>query len=94
MTYSHKFDFDLCHAILSQPHRSVGVIGSGTKYARFKSRLAKLGHGGDSIGTLICPIGDPNLGNEPKAIAIGVATQLLNSRNQQGAQGRALNDVN
>lgn len=94
MTYSHAFDLELCHQVLSQPHRSVGVIGSGTKRARFKSRLAKLGHSGDVIGGLICPIGDPNLGNEPKAIAIGVAAQLMNSRAVGAVRGRKLNDVN
>tara|TARA_R110002096_G_scaffold14582_1_gene50540 strand:+ start:5433 stop:6371 length:939 start_codon:yes stop_codon:yes gene_type:complete len=94
MTYSHAFDLELCHQVLSQPHRSVGVIGSGTKRARFKSRLAKLGHSRDVINGLICPIGDPNLGNEPKAIAIGVAAQLMNSRAVQAARGRKLNDVN
>jgi len=77
MTYSHVFDLNLCHQILSQPHRSVGVIGSATKRARFTSKLIKLGHSRDHISTLVCPIGDPTLGNHPKAIAIGVAAQLI-----------------
>jgi xanthine dehydrogenase accessory factor len=88
MTYSHVFDLELCHQILSQPHASVGVIGSGTKWARFSKRLRALGHGVDAINTVMCPIGDPKLGNEPKAIAIGVAAALIKSHDAQQVLGR------
>jgi xanthine dehydrogenase accessory factor len=88
MTYSHVFDLDLCHQVLSQPHRSVGVIGSGTKWARFSKRLRQLGHGVDAINTVMCPIGDPALGNEPKAIAIGVAAALINQQAAHENSGR------
>jgi xanthine dehydrogenase accessory factor len=88
MTYSHVFDLELCHQILSQPHRSVGVIGSATKWARFSKRLGQLGHGSDHINTVMCPIGDPTLGNEPKAIAIGVAATLINQQAAQENSGR------
>lgn len=88
MTYSHFFDLELCHQILSQPHRSVGVIGSATKWARFSKRLGQLGHGSEHINTVVCPIGNPALGNEPKAIAIGVAAALINQRVAQENAGR------
>ena len=88
MTYSHVFDFELCHQILSQPHGSVGVIGSGTKWARFSKRLRQLGHEMDAINTVTCPIGDPRLGNEPKAIAIGVAAELIQRCDAQQILGR------
>ena len=88
MTYSHVFDLELCHQILSQPHGSVGVIGSATKWARFSKRLRQLGHGADAINSVMCPIGDPNLGNEPKAIAVGVAAELIRSRDAQQISGR------
>jgi xanthine dehydrogenase accessory factor len=80
MTYSHVFDLELCHQILSQPHQSVGVIGSDTKWARFSKRLRQLGHKADAINSVMCPIGDPSLGNEPKAIAIGVVADLIKRR--------------
>jgi len=90
MTYSHKFDFDLCHQILSQPHRSVGVIGSNTKWVRFRKRLLQLGHNAATTDSVICPIGDPSLGNEPKSIAIGVAAQMIRSRAAQPSAEREL----
>ncbi|MEM9779012.1 MAG: xanthine dehydrogenase accessory protein XdhC, partial [Pseudomonadota bacterium] len=77
LTYSHALDLALCHQILSQPHASLGLIGSATKRARFTKRLAELGHSPQTIAGMICPIGDPSLGKHPQAIAIGVASRLL-----------------
>ena len=79
LTYSHALDLDLCHAILLNDHASVGLIGSATKRARFSSRLAELGHSSAQISRIICPIGQPELGKTPKAIAIGLAAELLKS---------------
>lgn len=77
LTYSHSLDLDLCHAILSHPHKSLGLIGSQTKRRRFASKLTALGHGSAQIAGIICPIGQRDLGKTPKAIAIGVASELL-----------------
>lgn len=77
VTLSHDIDLDLCHAILSRGFRSCGLIGSATKWARFRSRLAQLGHSDAQILRIACPIGDPALGKHPQAIAVGVAAALL-----------------
>lgn len=77
LTYSHEMDLALCHAVLRREFHSAGVIGSATKWARFRSRLAALGHGPAQISRMACPIGDPALGKHPQAIALGVATTLL-----------------
>lgn len=77
MTYSHAIDLDICHRILSRPFRSLGLIGSKSKRARFRSRLAALGHSTASIDRMECPIGDPALGRHPQAIALGVAAGIL-----------------
>lgn len=79
LTYSHDLDFDLCHAALRHGFKSCGVIGSATKWARFRSRLARLGHTIAAIDQITCPIGDPSLGKVPQAIAIGVAAQVLST---------------
>jgi xanthine dehydrogenase accessory factor len=81
LTYSHEVDLALCHAILSRPFASAGLIGSATKWARFKSRLAALGHCPASISRIACPIGDPSLGKHPAAIALGVATAMISPQN-------------
>jgi xanthine dehydrogenase accessory factor len=80
LTYSHAIDLELCHAILSHSFKSVGLIGSKTKHARFTTKLKNLGHTETQISRIICPIGDPSLGKEPKAIALGITTALLQER--------------
>lgn len=77
LTFSHEIDFALCHALLQHGFARCGLIGSRTKWARFRSRLTKLGHTLDEIDTIACPIGDPALGKHPQAIAVGVAARLL-----------------
>lgn len=76
-TYSHDIDLALCHAALSHSFGSVGLIGSATKWARFRKRLTHLGHSNAQISRIMCPMGDPTLGKHPQAIAIGVAARLL-----------------
>nr|WP_323780497.1 xanthine dehydrogenase accessory protein XdhC [Amylibacter sp.] len=89
LTYSHTLDLDLCHAILSHPHKSLGLIGSKTKRRRFTSKLTALGHGSAQIAGIICPIGQRDLGKTPKAIAIGVASELLTINAVNSAQHKA-----
>lgn len=77
LTYSHEIDLALCHAALRHGFASCGLIGSATKWARFQTRLAALGHRDAEISRIACPIGDPSLGKHPQAIAVGVAGRLL-----------------
>jgi xanthine dehydrogenase accessory factor len=77
LTYSHAIDLALCHGILSHGFASCGVIGSMTKWVRFRKRLATFGHSDAQISRITCPIGDPALGKHPQMIAIGVADQLI-----------------
>ena len=77
LTYSHKMDLEICHALLGHGFRYAGLIGSDTKWARFRKRLAELGHDPAVIDQIACPIGRPALGKHPQAIAIGVAAELL-----------------
>ena len=77
MTPEHDYDLELCHHLLGREFAFAGLIGSATKCARFRSRLAALGHAPARIDRITCPIGDPALGKHPKAIAVGVAAQLL-----------------
>lgn len=77
LTYSHALDLDLCHRLLTRGFASLGLIGSATKWARFRTRLAALGHAPDRIGRITCPIGRPEFGKHPQAIALGVAAEFL-----------------
>ncbi len=80
LTYSHEVDLALCHAALGHDFVSCGLIGSSTKWARFRKRLGELGHSPAQISRITCPIGDPKLGKHPQAIAIGVGAWLLNKQ--------------
>ena len=87
LTYSHDIDLALCHAALCHGFASCGVIGSATKWARFRKRLRHLGHAETEISNITCPIGDPSLGKHPSAIAIGVTARLLEGQMlQESAQ--------
>ncbi len=83
LTYSHALDLELCHRLLSHGFRAAGLIGSRTKWARFRSRLRQLGHDEAQITRIRCPIGQPHLGKEPQAIAIGVAAELISQQQAQ-----------
>jgi xanthine dehydrogenase accessory factor len=83
LTYSHEIDLSLCHAVLSHEFRFAGVIGSDTKWARFRNRLRTTGHKDAEIERICCPIGQKSLGKSPQAIAIGVAAQLLETNKKE-----------
>ncbi|RDC72818.1 xanthine dehydrogenase accessory protein XdhC [Rhodovulum sp. 12E13] len=77
LTYSHALDLALCDAVLRRGFASAGLIGSATKWARFRRRLAAMGHAPGQIARIACPIGDPAMGKHPQAIAIGTAAALM-----------------
>lgn len=89
LTFSHALDLDLCHRLLTHGFARCGLIGSATKWARFRSRLAALGHAPTAIARIDCPIGDPSLGKHPQAIAIGVAAVFLHQRTNASRQENA-----
>jgi len=79
MSHSHPLDFELCHALLERNDFAwLGLIGSDSKAARFRSRLARTGLGADVIAKLVCPIGVEGITSKwPAAIAVAVAAQLM-----------------
>jgi xanthine dehydrogenase accessory factor len=77
MTHSHALDLAVVAAALRRGDLAIGLIGSATKRARFAKRLAEAGL---DAAPLVCPIGVPELGKEPAAIAAGIAVELLRWR--------------
>jgi xanthine dehydrogenase accessory factor len=75
VTHDHALDYRLTAAALTGEAGFVGLIGSGTKRARFVSRLQA-----ERVdqARLVCPIGLPGIiGKEPDVIAVAVLAQLL-----------------
>jgi xanthine dehydrogenase accessory factor len=89
-TYSHALDLAICHAALTQGFTFCGLIGSASKWARFRARLAALGHNPSEVLKITCPIGDPNLGKQPISIAISVTQALLLRNNSVTTKRNAL----
>jgi xanthine dehydrogenase accessory factor len=79
MTHDHALDYELCRVVLARASSSwLGLIGSASKSARFKSRLLREGLGRETVSRLVCPIGVPGIASKrPAAIAVAIAAQLL-----------------
>jgi xanthine dehydrogenase accessory factor len=79
LTHDHGLDYRLTRAALGRAELDfVGLIGSGTKRARFLSRLESDGVAPEDRARLTCPIGVAGVtGKEPDVIAIATLAQLL-----------------
>lgn len=89
LTFSHALDLELCHRLLNRGFKRLGLIGSATKWGRFRSRLRALGHEAQAVGRISCPIGDPGLGKHPQAIAVGVVAEMLRASQAKLGEKRA-----
>ncbi|WP_282288518.1 xanthine dehydrogenase accessory protein XdhC [Pseudomonas sp. PS02302] len=88
MTHNHPLDLELADAILARgDHGYFGLIGSRTKWAKFRHRLAARGHGADRLATVRCPLGLPEVqGKLPLEIAIAVAGEVIAHYGRQAEQ--------
>ena len=83
MSFSHSEDLEVLAACLIRQRTSadlpyIGLIGSKTKWATFRSRLQARGFTPDELAHVTSPIGVPGIsGKEPAVIAVAVAAQLL-----------------
>ncbi|MFD4958198.1 xanthine dehydrogenase accessory protein XdhC [Microbacterium sp. NPDC058389] len=87
MTHDHAEDL----AIVDQALRvdgvgSIGLIGSRSKWARFRARLRDAGHDEQALARVTTPIGLPEItGKQPATIAVSVAAGILQLIEQQAA---------
>ncbi|QKV52293.1 xanthine dehydrogenase accessory protein XdhC [Acidovorax antarcticus] len=86
MSFSHAEDLEVVAACLQRQRERadldfIGLIGSATKWAVFRKRLAQRGFSEQELDQVTCPIGLPGItGKEPEVIAVAVAAQLLQRR--------------
>ena len=83
MSFSHAEDLDVLTACLQRQRDQsdlpyIGLIGSQTKWATFRHRLAARGFTPQELAHVTSPIGVPGIaGKEPEVIAVAVAAELL-----------------
>ena len=83
MSFSHAEDLALVAACLQRQRQQhdlglIGLIGSKTKWATFRHRLAERGFTEAELAQVTCPIGLPGIaGKQPEVIAVSVAAQVL-----------------
>ena len=83
MSHNHAEDFDIVAACLKRQRERgdlafIGMIGSRTKWASFRQRLAARGFGEAEQARVVCPIGMPGVaGKQPAVIAVAVLAQIL-----------------
>jgi xanthine dehydrogenase accessory factor len=77
MTHRHDVDQEIVADVIARPARYIGLIGSKTKWARFRERLGARGVSDDALARVKCPIGLDTGGKAPQEVAISVAAELL-----------------
>ena len=79
MTHSHDRDYQVMAALLRRVDLPApGLIGSKTKWARFRKQLLTDGLAEARVAAVTCPIGLPGIpGKRPQEIAVAVAGDLL-----------------
>jgi xanthine dehydrogenase accessory factor len=87
MTHDHGLDYELCRKVLLRNDMAwLGLIGSQSKGARFRSRLRRDGFRPEVIDRLVCPIGVAGVKSKwPAAIAVAIAAQLMQLLSQRAA---------
>ncbi len=77
MTHRHDLDELLVRRLLEQPIRYLGLIGSRSKWARFRQRFAERGLPAEAAARVRCPIGIDVKAETPAEIAAAVAAELV-----------------
>lgn len=79
MTHDHVEDLAIVDQSLRAPALgSIGLIGSASKWARFRKKLHELGHTDAGLARVTTPIGVPEVsGKQPAVIAVSVAARIL-----------------
>ncbi|GAA1521454.1 xanthine dehydrogenase accessory protein XdhC [Agromyces terreus] len=79
MTHDHVEDLAITEtALRTEGLGSIGLIGSSSKWSRFRVKLLDLGHDEASLARVTTPIGIPEVsGKAPAVVAVSVAARVL-----------------
>lgn len=77
MTHDHRADEEIIRALLERPLRYLGLIGSKTKWARFRQRYQARGIDEAAIARVRTPIGLEIRAETPAEIAASIVAELV-----------------
>lgn len=77
MTHQHDLDQDILAYVMKKPARYIGLIGSESKWKRFKQRLSERGFTDAEFARVECPLGLDIGGKAPQEVAISLASKML-----------------
>ena len=93
-THNHALDEAICLTILKRANEAdggfarLGLIGSDTKSARFRSRLSRAGVEQSQLARLVCPVGLPDIaGKQPARVALSIAAGVAIWQQELDADG-------
>jgi xanthine dehydrogenase accessory factor len=83
VTQGHATDLPVVRQILKRGHvRFLGVIGSVPKARTMRANLMSEGFTGEQLSAIHCPVGLPFGTNAPAEIAVSIAAQILQKRDE------------
>jgi xanthine dehydrogenase accessory factor len=83
-TPGHAFDLEVLKSVLGLKHTPyIGVIGSKVKARTIRASLINEGFSKDDCERFHCPMGLPIGNNTPAEIAVSIAAQILERRDQK-----------
>lgn len=77
MTHRHDLDQEIIHHAIGREAKYIGLIGSKSKWLRFRQRLSLRGVSETALNRVKSPIGIPVGGKSPQEVAISLAAELL-----------------
>lgn len=83
MTRGHEADYTVLAQALDTPAYYIGLIGSRSKMAATRKKLAEEGFAEADFARIHNPIGLPILAETPAEIAVSVAAEMIMARAQQ-----------
>jgi len=96
MTHNHPLDFEITETILLRNDaRYVGLIGSQTKWQRFKMRFKHRGYKTKFYSSIHCPVGLRNIpGKLPTEVAVAIAGEIIAEYHSQKPDRQKRQGVN
>ncbi len=88
MTHAHDIDQAIIEAVLKRDTRYIGLIGSRTKWAKFRARLEARGVSREALARVRCPVGIAIGGKSPHEVAISIAAELISTLHQEASKER------